>query len=167
LRKIRLETCRSLPTATMVRRPSGEYHSYTVRVEVAGFRDEELGELGSALVHLRRIQTFSELGTGADELLSRSVQNFDIGGPSERMPVPLIKAFGVLKKAAAEVNMTYGMDAVVGDAIKRAADEVSRISMGIGAGADEDPLCRSFLERLDRTTSPSSSSRPDLERRPT
>lgn len=57
--------------------------------------------------------------------LSRSsVQNFDIGGPSERMPVPLIKAFGVLKKAAAEVNMTYGMDKTVGDAIKKAADEV-------------------------------------------
>lgn len=41
------------------------------------------------------------------------------------MPVPLIKAFGVLKKAAAEVNMTYGMDRTVGDAIKAAADEVS------------------------------------------
>ena len=40
------------------------------------------------------------------------------------MPIPLIKAFGVLKKAAAEVNMTYGMDKVVGDAIKLAADEV-------------------------------------------
>lgn len=40
------------------------------------------------------------------------------------MPVPLIKAFGVLKKAAAEVNMTYGMDKTVGEAIKKAADEV-------------------------------------------
>lgn len=58
----------------------------------------------------------------------RSVQNFDIGGPSERMPVPLIKAFGVLKRAAAEVNMTYGMDKTVGEAIKAAADEVSHYS---------------------------------------
>ena len=41
------------------------------------------------------------------------------------MPVPLIKAFGVLKKAAAEVNMTYGMDKNIGNAIKKAADEVS------------------------------------------
>lgn len=40
------------------------------------------------------------------------------------MPVPLIKAFGVLKRAAAEVNMTYGMDKTVGEAIKNAADEV-------------------------------------------
>ncbi len=34
--------------------------------------------------------------------------NFDIGGETERMPPPLIKAFGVLKKAAAQVNGTYG-----------------------------------------------------------
>jgi fumarate hydratase class II len=52
------------------------------------------------------------------------VQNFDIGGDAERMPAPLIKAFGVLKKAAAEVNMTYGMDKKVGEAVKAAADEV-------------------------------------------
>lgn len=32
-----------------------------------------------------------------------------IGGETERMPPPLIKAFGVLKKAAAQVNGTYGM----------------------------------------------------------
>lgn len=38
--------------------------------------------------------------------------------------MPLIKAFGVLKKAAAEVNMTYGMDKTVGEAIKLASDEV-------------------------------------------
>eukprot|EP00296_Roombia_truncata_P007694 JP446142.1.p1 GENE.JP446142.1~~JP446142.1.p1 ORF type:complete len:492 (-),score=172.67 JP446142.1:67-1338(-) len=40
------------------------------------------------------------------------------------MPEPLIKAFGVLKKAAATVNMTYGLDAKVGEAICKAADEV-------------------------------------------
>lgn len=54
-----------------------------------------------------------------------SLQNFDIGGHQERMPAPLIEAFGVLKKAAANVNRTYGLDAKVADAIARAADEVS------------------------------------------
>jgi len=54
----------------------------------------------------------------------RSLQNFDIGGPTERLPPPLLKAFGVLKKAAARVNVTYGMDAKVGEAIGQAADEV-------------------------------------------
>ena len=40
------------------------------------------------------------------------------------MPEPLIKAFGVLKKAAAQVNIKYGLDAKVGKAIQDAADEV-------------------------------------------
>jgi len=41
------------------------------------------------------------------------------------MPPPLIKAFAVLKRAAATVNMTYGLDKTVGEAIQKAADEVS------------------------------------------
>ncbi len=53
-----------------------------------------------------------------------SLQNFDIGGSAERLPEPLIKAFGVLKKAASIVNIGYGLDPKVGEAIQRAADEV-------------------------------------------
>jgi len=72
--------------------------------------------------------TFGELNVPADKLYGaqtqRSVQNFDIGGVRERMPEPLIKAFGVLKKASAQVNMTYGLDERVGKAIMQAADEV-------------------------------------------
>merc|ERR1719420_1770149 len=40
------------------------------------------------------------------------------------MPLPVIKAFGVLKKAAAVVNKDYGLDPVVAGAISQAADEV-------------------------------------------
>ncbi|ODO06204.1 fumarate hydratase, mitochondrial [Cryptococcus wingfieldii CBS 7118] len=65
----------------------------------------------------------------------RSLMNFDIGGPTERMPPPLIKAFGVLKKAAATVNQTYGLPADVAQNIQKAADEV--IS---GKLIDEFPL---------------------------
>lgn len=72
--------------------------------------------------------TFGELNVPADKLYGaqtqRSVQNFDIGGPRERMPEPLIKAFGVLKKASAQVNMSYGLDEKIGNAIIQAADEV-------------------------------------------
>ncbi|KAG2185727.1 hypothetical protein INT43_002162 [Umbelopsis isabellina] len=72
--------------------------------------------------------TFGELNVPADKLYGaqtqRSVQNFDIGGPRERMPEPLIKAFGVLKKASAQVNMSYGLDQKIGNAIIQAADEV-------------------------------------------
>jgi fumarate hydratase class II len=59
----------------------------------------------------------------------RSLQNFDIGGPTERLPPPLIKAFGVLKKAAAVVNIGYGMDPKIGNAIQEAADDVSTNSV--------------------------------------
>lgn len=54
----------------------------------------------------------------------RSVLNFPIGGETERMPLPVIKAFGVLKKAAAEVNKEYGLEATIADTISKAADEV-------------------------------------------
>lgn len=34
----------------------------------------------------------------------RSIQNFKIGGPTERMPEPVVRAFGTLKGAAAKVR---------------------------------------------------------------
>jgi fumarate hydratase class II len=53
----------------------------------------------------------------------RSLQNFRIGG--ETMPLPLIHAYGVLKKAAALTNVKLGvMDSKTSDAIVKAADEV-------------------------------------------
>ena len=54
----------------------------------------------------------------------RSIQNFRIGG--QTMPLPLIHAFGLLKKAAALTNMKFGiLDGKIGDAIVKAADEVA------------------------------------------
>ncbi|PNX76648.1 fumarate hydratase mitochondrial-like, partial [Trifolium pratense] len=55
----------------------------------------------------------------------RSLQNFDIGGPRERMPEPIVRAFGILKKCAAKVNMEYGLDPTIGKAIMQAAQEVA------------------------------------------
>ena len=54
----------------------------------------------------------------------RSTMNFDIGGESERMPLPVIKAFGILKKAAALANVKHGLDQKVANAIAEAADEI-------------------------------------------
>ena len=42
------------------------------------------------------------------------------------MPEALIRAFGTLKKAAAMVNETYGLDPKISKAIQDAADEVRR-----------------------------------------
>ena len=72
--------------------------------------------------------TMGELQVPADRYYGcqtqRSLENFDIGGYQARMPDPLIKAFGVLKKASARVNQTYGLDPTVSQAIQDAADEV-------------------------------------------
>jgi len=43
--------------------------------------------------------------------------NFKIGGERERMPVPVVRAFGQLKKAAAKANINYGLDEKVMGAI--------------------------------------------------
>lgn len=73
--------------------------------------------------------TFGELKVPADKYYGaqtvRSTMNFKIGGPSERMPIQVIKAFGILKRAAAEVNKDYGLNPKIADAIIQAADEVS------------------------------------------
>ena len=53
----------------------------------------------------------------------RSLQNFKIG--TEKMPKPLITAFGILKLAAARVNMQLGiLDRSIGDIVVQAAQEV-------------------------------------------
>ncbi|KAF5455308.1 hypothetical protein F2P56_024902 [Juglans regia] len=73
--------------------------------------------------------TFGPILVPADKLwgaqTQRSLQNFDIGGERERMPEPIIRAFGILKKCAAKVNMEYGLDPAIGKAIMQAAQEVA------------------------------------------
>jgi len=53
----------------------------------------------------------------------RSIGNFKIG--VEKMPQPIIRALGIVKRAAAEANMDLGrLDPVIGKAIVAAAQEV-------------------------------------------
>jgi fumarate hydratase class II len=53
----------------------------------------------------------------------RSLGNFKIG--FEKQPLPIIRALGIVKRAAAETNMALGLlDKVIGDAIVKAAQEV-------------------------------------------
>ncbi|OMO50500.1 Fumarate lyase [Corchorus capsularis] len=73
--------------------------------------------------------TFGPINVPSEKLwgaqTQRSLQNFEIGGDRERMPEPIIRAFGVLKKCAAKVNMEYGLDVTIGKAIMEAAQEVA------------------------------------------
>eukprot|EP00105_Crassostrea_gigas_P003686 XP_011416619.1 PREDICTED: fumarate hydratase, mitochondrial [Crassostrea gigas] len=72
--------------------------------------------------------SFGEIQVPADKYYgantARSIINFNIGGPSERMPLPIIKAFAILKKCAARVNQEYGLDSTIADLIVRVADEI-------------------------------------------
>jgi fumarate hydratase class II len=64
----------------------------------------------------------------------RSLQNFKIGG--ERMPVPLVRALGIQKQAAARANRAMGvLDVRRAGAIEKAAGEVIDGTLG-----DEFPL---------------------------
>ncbi|SDX21108.1 class II fumarate hydratase [Roseicitreum antarcticum] len=76
-----------------------------------------------------RVETdsFGPLDVPADKYwgaqTQRSIRNFPIGW--ERQPVKMIRALGVVKQAAATVNMAQGkLDATIGNAIVAAAAEV-------------------------------------------
>ncbi len=72
--------------------------------------------------------TFGEIAVPADRYwgaqAQRSLDNFPIGW--EGQPAPVIRALGLIKRAAAEVNMDLGrLDATLGAAIVKAAQEVA------------------------------------------
>lgn len=56
---------------------------------------------------------FGEIEVPADKYwgaqTQRSLGNFKINQPQDRMPPPVITAFGILKGAAATVNMRFGL----------------------------------------------------------
>ena len=71
--------------------------------------------------------TFGPIEVPADRYwgaqTERSLENFKIGG--ERMPKPMVRAFGIVKRAAAEANADMGLiDRKLADAIVAAAQEV-------------------------------------------
>lgn len=73
--------------------------------------------------------TFGDIAVPADRLwgaqTQRSIQNFAIGGSEERMPMAVIHAMAIIKKAAALVNSRhYGLDGKIAKAVQDAADEV-------------------------------------------
>lgn len=53
------------------------------------------------------VQVSSDKYWGAQT--ERSLENFKINQPQDRMPPPIVKAFGILKGAAATVNMKFGL----------------------------------------------------------
>ncbi len=72
--------------------------------------------------------TFGPIEVAADRYwgaqAQRSLGNFKIGW--EKQPLPVVRALGIIKRAAAETNMALGrLDKKVGDTIIKAAQEVA------------------------------------------
>jgi fumarate hydratase class II len=77
--------------------------------------------------HRRERDSFGPIDVAADRYwgaqTQRSLQNFPIGG--QRMPIEIIHALALIKRAAAEVNRQSGeLDSRVASTIAAAADEV-------------------------------------------
>ncbi|KAK4550821.1 hypothetical protein LTR36_000401 [Oleoguttula mirabilis] len=76
---------------------------------------------------------FGELQVSSDKYwgaqTERSLENFKINQPQDRMPPPVVRAFGILKGAAATVNMKFGLDPKLGKAIQEAASEVASLKL--------------------------------------
>jgi fumarate hydratase class II len=76
---------------------------------------------------------FGEIEVPADKYwgaqTQRSLGNFNINQPHDRMPPPIVRAFGVLKAAAARVNLRFGLDPKIADAIEQAAQEVASLKL--------------------------------------
>ena len=78
---------------------------------------------------MQRIETDSlgEIRVAADAYwgaqTQRSIENFPFG-PMETMPVGIVRALALIKRAAASVNRNHGLDAALADAIGQAATEV-------------------------------------------
>ncbi|KAK3168993.1 hypothetical protein OEA41_005441 [Lepraria neglecta] len=73
------------------------------------------------------VQVASDRYWGAQT--ERSLENFKINQPQDRMPPPIVRAFGILKGAAATVNMQFGLDPKIGKAIQQAAEEVASLKL--------------------------------------
>ncbi|RJF90016.1 class II fumarate hydratase [Oleomonas cavernae] len=84
--------------------------------------------------------SFGPIEVPADRLwganTQRSIENFPIGGPEERIPAAIIRALALIKIAAVRVNCTLGkVDSDLAAAIAEAAEEVAE-----GKHAAEFPL---------------------------
>ena len=89
-----------------------------------------LNNISGMAMSTHRIETdsFGELEVPSDKYwgaqTQRSLGNFKIGG--ETMPVPLIRALGIIKKCAAEANMALdNLEPDIGQKIVQAAEEVA------------------------------------------
>jgi fumarate hydratase, class II len=98
------------------------------------------GDAPTCLTTRTETDTFGPIAVPDDRLwgaqTQRSLENFPIGGPSERMPIAIVHSLAAVKAAAAAVNRDLGLlDDRLAGAIEAAATAVAD-----GLHDDEFPL---------------------------
>lgn len=93
-----------LPQRSLERRQS-RIRTFTTTARMASSTRTETDAFGE-------IQVPSDKYWGAQT--ERSLENFRINQPQDRMPPPIVRAFGILKGAAATVNMKFGLGRCAG-----------------------------------------------------
>ncbi|KAH9875367.1 hypothetical protein J1614_004859 [Plenodomus biglobosus] len=118
------------PLSTLTRQPA----TYTPLRTQSFFQRRQFSATSSIMANTRtESDAFGEVQVRADRYwgaqTERSLENFKINQPQDRMPPPIVRAFGILKGAAATVNMKYGLDPKLGKAIQQAAEEVASLKL--------------------------------------
>jgi fumarate hydratase class II len=112
-------SCKARPLSTLTRQSP----TYT-RVAAHNLFQRRQFSITSSMANTRtESDAFGDVQVQSDKYwgaqTERSLENFKINQPQDRMPPPIIRAFGILKGAAATVNMKFGLG--------RAAMEGSRL----------------------------------------
>lgn len=87
------------------------------RLKTQSFFQTRQFSITSSMANTRtESDAFGEIQVASDKYwgaqTERSLENFKINQPQDRMPPPIVRAFGILKGAAATVNMKFGLGMV-------------------------------------------------------
>ena len=107
-------TCKSASTLYPSRTPLSTNFSSSHKLSRASFQPRFFHASARTMASTRaETDAFGEVQVPSDKYwgaqTERSLENFKINQPQDRMPPPIVKAFGILKGAAATVNMQFGL----------------------------------------------------------
>ena len=110
-----LAHARANPSMLRTARPLSTVTRQTVKYTPLTFQSRQFS-VSSTMANTRtESDAFGEVQVPNDKYwgaqTERSLENFKINQPQDRMPPPIVRAFGILKGAAATVNMKFGLGA--------------------------------------------------------
>lgn len=114
-------TCslKARPLSTAARQPT----RYTPLATQSAFQRRQFSITRSMADTRTESDAFGEIQVPSDKYwgaqTERSLENFKINQPQDRMPPPIVRAFGILKGAAATVNVKFGLGRVALQRSKR------------------------------------------------